>query len=90
MLLLAPLALGVSVSSGILQRKLLETFQGLSGIVYINDDVHIHWHTVKDQYNNLEWFLQRCTTKDIKLDRGKLHLHLKKIAVKDTSFSRMA
>ena len=47
------LPFGTSVSSEIFQKKLLEVFDGLAGVVCVADDVIIHGKTLEDHDEHL-------------------------------------
>lgn len=68
------LPFGLSVSSEIFQKKLLEAIEGLPGVECIADDVVIHGKDTEEHDRRLEAFLARCRDKGIKLNRDKLNL----------------
>ena len=68
------LPFGTSVSSEIFQKKLLEAFYGLTGVVCVADDVIIHGKTLEDHDKHLDAFFGRCREKNVKLNKEKLVL----------------
>lgn len=66
------LPFGTSVSSGIFQKKLMEAFDRLKGVVCVADDVIIHGNGTEDHDKNLDEFLGRCHKKNVKLNKKKL------------------
>ena len=68
------LPFGTSVSSEIFQKKLLEAFDGLTGVVCVADDVIIHGKTLEDHDKHLDAFFGRCREKNVKLNKEKLVL----------------
>ena len=68
------LPFGLNVSSEIFQKRILECFIGLPGIVCIADDVVIHGKTIEEHDRNLELFLSRCREKNVMLNKDKLVL----------------
>ena len=66
------LPFGTSVSSEIFQKKLLEAFYGLTGVVCVADDVIIHGKTLEDHNKHLNAFFGRCKEKNIKQNKEKL------------------
>ena len=68
------LPFGTSVSSEIFQKKLLEVFDGLAGVVCVADDVIIHGKTLEDHDKHLDAFFGRCREKNVKLNKEKLVL----------------
>lgn len=73
------LPFGLSVSSEIFQKKLIEAINGLSGVLCIADDIVIHGKTKEQHDQNLENFLARCMEKGIKLNKNKFELRMKEI-----------
>ena len=73
------LPFGLSVSSEIFQRKLLEALDGLTNVVCIADDVVIHGKDTEQHDKYLQEFLQRCQDKGIKLNRDELELRMNEI-----------
>ena len=73
------LPFGLSVSSEIFQRKLLEALDGLTSVICIADDVIIHGKDTEQHDSYLQKFMQRCHDKGIKLNRDKLELRMKEI-----------
>ena len=68
------LPFGLNVSSEIFQKRILDCFSGLSGIVCIADDIVIHGKTIEEHDKNLELFLQRCRENNVVLNKDKLVL----------------
>ncbi|XP_048239742.1 uncharacterized protein K02A2.6-like [Haliotis rufescens] len=73
------LPFGLSVSSEIFQKKLIQALDGLPGIVCIADDVLIHGRNLEEHDAHLEAFLARCRESHIKLNPSKLELRLSEI-----------
>ena len=73
------LAFGLSASSEIFQKKILEAIDGLDGVECIADDVVVHGKSVEAHDRNLEAFLERCKEKGLKLNLDKLELRLPRI-----------
>ena len=65
------LPFGLCVSSEIFQKRILECFAGLSGIVCIADDIVIHGKTREEHDKNLELFLKRCNEENVMLNKDK-------------------
>ena len=65
------LPFGLNVSSEIFQKRLLDAFADLRGIVCIADDVVIHGKTQQDHDANLRNFLQRCKELGVRLNKDK-------------------
>ncbi|XP_064647478.1 uncharacterized protein K02A2.6-like [Lineus longissimus] len=74
------LPFGLSVSSEIFQKKLLEAIDGLPGVECISHDVVVHGPDTETHDRNLDAFLTRCREKGIKLNLSKLELRLSRIA----------
>jgi len=68
------LPFGTSVSSEVFQRRLLESLDGLAGVICIADDIVIHGVNKPDHDKNLKAFLDRCVSAGIKLNRAKLEV----------------
>ncbi len=68
------LPFGLSVSSEIFQKRLMEAFEQLSGVICVADDVIIHGKNMAEHDDNLVKFLQRCREKGIKLNSDKMRL----------------
>ena len=68
------LPFGLSVSSEIFQKKLLEAFTDLPGVICIADDIVIHGKSKEEHGENLRKFLSRCQELGIKLNSGKLKI----------------
>ena len=73
------LPFGTNVSSEIFQKKLLEAFDGLKGVVCLADDIIIHGKGTNDHDINLDEFFMRCREKNVKLNKEKLELRTNKI-----------
>ena len=68
-----------SVSSEIFQKKLLEAFGGLPGIVCIADDGIIHGEDLEERDRNLIAFMELCRDNGIKLNREKRQLRMSEV-----------
>ena len=66
---------GISVSSEIFQRRLLDALSDLHGVTCIADYVIIHGKTLKEHDHHLDQFLKRCQEKNIQLNKNKFTLH---------------
>ncbi|GFO39028.1 Gag-Pol protein [Plakobranchus ocellatus] len=73
------LPFGLSVSSEIFQRKILELFGAFPGVVAIHDDVIIHGRNRQDHDLNLQRFLSACEKYGVRLNKNKLALASGKI-----------
>ncbi|RUS91936.1 hypothetical protein EGW08_000338 [Elysia chlorotica] len=73
------LPFGLSVSPEIFQRKILELFGALPGVVAIHDDVIVHGRTRHEHDLNLQNFLSACGKYGVRLNRDKLELASSKI-----------
>ena len=73
------LPFGLCVSSEIFQKRMLECFQDLPGIVCIADDVIIHGKDTDDHDKNLELFFKRCRENNISLNKDKLVLRTNEV-----------
>ena len=73
------LPFGLSVSSEIFQKKLLEAITGLKGIVCIADDIVIHGATENEHDQNLSNLIKRCEMKNIKLNKSKLRYKVRSL-----------
>ncbi len=73
------LPFGLSVSSEIFQKKLLENLQGLSGIACIADDIMVHGSDNKTHDTALEALMERCLEKQIRLNKDKMEIRMDKI-----------
>ena len=73
------LPFGLNVASEIFQKKLIDAFEGLDGIVCIADDVVIHGRTKEEHDINMKRFLQCCKDKGIKLNDEKTEAGLTEI-----------
>jgi len=73
------LPFGLSVSSEIFQRKLIEALDGLTNVACIADDVIVHGKDTNDHDKHLHDFLQTCQKKGIKLNKDKLQLRMNEI-----------
>jgi transposase InsO family protein len=74
------LPFGLSVSSEIFQKKLLQAIDCLPGVECIADDLVVHGPDVETHDRNLNTFLARCQEKGIKLNLEKLELRLSRIS----------
>ena len=59
------LPFGLSVSSEIFQRKLLEALDGLTNVICIADDMIIYGKDTEQHDSYLQKFMQRCHDKEI-------------------------
>ena len=66
------LPFGLNVSSEIFQKKILEAFQDLPGIVCIADDVVIHGRDKEEHDKHLKAFMARCRELGVKLNAEKM------------------
>ena len=65
---------GLSVSSEIFQRKVLELFGHLDGVVAIHDDIIIHGPDKETHDKNLAKFLNICKEHNVSLKKEKIRL----------------
>ena len=76
------LPFGLSASSEIFQKRLIQALVGLTGIACIADDILIygagdtHEEAIRDHNKNLTQLLERCREKSIRLNKAKLALRL--------------
>ena len=70
------LPFGLNVSSEIFQKKILEAFQDLPGIVCIADDVVIHGRDKEEHDKHLKAFMARCRELGVKLNAEKMETAL--------------
>ena len=75
------LPFGLSASSEIFQRELVQALDGLPGVICIADDVVIHGQTLEEHDKHLAEFLQRCQQVGIRLNKQKM-----KVAVQEITF----
>ena len=68
------LPFGLSVSSEIFQKRILECLADLDGVVCIADDIIIHGKTLEEHDRNFEAFLKRCREQNIVLNKDKVVL----------------
>jgi len=73
------LPFGLSVSSEIFQKRLLEALDGLEGVLCVADDVIIHGKDVEQHDQRYNQMLERCQEKGIKLNADKLQLRTNKV-----------
>ena len=79
------LPFGLSVSSEIFQKRLLQSLEGLTGIACIADDILIYGvgdsleEAAADHNNNLNLLMHRCQAKGIKLNHEKMELRVPKL-----------
>ena len=77
-----PLSFGLSVSSEIFQKRLLQALEGLVGIACIADDILIHGvgdtleEATQDHDKNLTSLLEHCKEKPIRLNKEKVALRV--------------
>ncbi len=65
------LPFGLNVSSEIFQKRLLDAFADLHGIVCIADDIVVHGKTQDEHDANMRMFLQRCKELGVRLNKDK-------------------
>lgn len=68
------LPFGLKSSQDEFQRKIDESFEGLSGIVAIVDDILVLGCTQEEHDNNLRAVLERSREKGVKLNEDKLEV----------------
>ena len=79
------LPFGLSVSPEIFQKRVIQTLEGLDGVLNIADDILIYGvgdspeEANADHDRKLEALLQRCRERGIALNRDKLKLRLKRV-----------
>lgn len=79
------LPFGLSVSPEIFQKRVIQTLEGLDGVLNIADDILIYGvgdspeQANVDHDRKLEALLQRCRERGIALNRDKLKLRLKRV-----------
>ena len=79
------LPFGLSVSPEIFQKRVIQTLEGLDGVLNIADDILIYGvgdspeQANADHDRKLEALLQRCRERGIALNRDKLKLRLKRV-----------
>lgn len=79
------LPFGLSVSPEIFQKRVIQTLEGLDGVLNIADDILIYGvgdspeQANVDHDRKLEALLQRCRERGIALNREKLKLRLKRV-----------
>ena len=66
------LPFGLNVSSEIFQKKILDAFDDLAGVVCIADDVLIHGRDKEEHDKHLDGFLRRCKKLGVKLNAEKM------------------
>ena len=77
------LPFGLSVSSEIFQKRVHQALEGMSGALDIADDILVYGvgnneeEATADHNRNLEALLQRCSERNIALNRDKLKLKRK-------------
>ena len=72
---------GLNVSSEIFQKRVHQGLQGLPGVKCIAGDVLLNGKNDKDQDSNLAKFMRGCQKIGIKLNREKLELKCKQVAI---------
>ena len=76
---------GLTVSSEIFQKRVLQALEGLSGALDIADDILVYGvgnneeEATADHNRNLEALLQRCRERKIALNRDKMKLKRKEV-----------
>ena len=79
------LPFGVSVASGILQKRLNQALYRLDGLLTVHDDMVIYGvgdteeEATADHNAKLKQFLQRCRERGVKLKKKKVKLQCKEI-----------
>ena len=79
------LPFGLSASSEIFQKRLLQALEGLTGVACIADDVLFYGigdtlgEARQDRDRNLTQLLERCRTKSIKLNKAKVELRVSQL-----------
>ena len=79
------LPFGLSVSSEIFQKRLVQALEGLVGVACIADDILIYGigdtldEARQDHDKNLSLLLERCRQKSIKLNREKVLLRVQQV-----------
>ena len=73
------LPFGVNGASEYFQKRLINSLQGLQGVICIADDVVIHGATNEQHDDNLRNFLSRCQEVGIKLNKEKFDLRVEAI-----------
>jgi len=73
------LPFGLSVSAEIFQKRLLDTFSDIPGIVCIADDVIIYGRDLAEHDKRLHKFLHRCSEVGIKLNKEKYEVVKKSV-----------
>ena len=79
------LPFGLSASSEIFQKRLIQALEGLVGVACIADDILIYGvgdtldEATQDHDKNLSMLLERCCQKSIKLNRDKVVLRVQQI-----------
>ena len=73
------LPFGISASSEIFQKRLLEGVKDLPGVICIADDVDIHGKTLEEHDHRLDQFLAKCQDKNTELNKSKLMLRSDRI-----------
>ena len=73
------LPFGLKVSSEIFQRRLLDIFYNLDGVICIADDILIFGKTKEEHDANIVQFISTCKRAGIKLNRDKMQIEEYKI-----------
>ena len=79
------LPFGLSLSSEIFQKRLLQALKGLAGVARIADDILIYGvgdtlkEATQDHYKNLTSLLEHCKEKSIRLNKEKVALRVQQL-----------
>ena len=77
---------GISSAPEVFQRRMHELIEGLNGIEVVADDFVVvgfgetEEEAIQNHDHNLDAFLQRCASREIKLKPQKVKLHLRKVS----------
>ena len=73
------LPFGLSVSAEIFQKRLMEIFGDLKGVICVADDIIIHGKNEDEHEENVQNFLKRCENANVKLNKNKIEYKLSEI-----------
>lgn len=65
------LPFGLNVSAEVFQKKVLEVFGDMPGVICIHDDIIVHGKSEDEHNKHLKQVLQRCYNYEVKLNAGK-------------------
>lgn len=68
------LPFGIICAQDVFQRKMDETFEGISGVTPLVDDIIVYGKTLEEHDANLKATLERATQKKLKLNPDKLNV----------------